>query len=103
MNKSNELSNHIDEVEEGECGYSFDSKTKKIKVFRYHDTRANSYWNLPESLCSSKSILNIQSGDNFSFLWCVLAQLHEVDIHRGRVAHIKNTFKNSITVMYNFL
>ena len=36
--------------------------------------------------CSLKSIVNMQNEDNFCSLWCVLAHLHEVDIHRERVS-----------------
>ena len=69
VNVANELNHQIDEFEQVESGYIFDSiKKLKAKMFRYHDKRASSYCKLPKSFCSSTSIVNIQNGDNYCFL-----------------------------------
>ena len=92
-NEPHKLSNEIDEFSEGESGYCFDSIAKlSIKMFRYRDMRASSYCKLPIPFCTSKSILNMQNDDNYCFLWCILAQLHEVDIHREWISHYEKQF-----------
>ena len=69
VNEANELSHQIDEFEQGESGYIFDSKKKlTVKMFKYHDIRASSYCKLPKSFSNSKSIVNIQNNDNYCFL-----------------------------------
>ena len=74
VNEANELSDQIDEFEQGESGYIFDSiKKLTVKMFKYHDIRASSYCKLPESFSNSKSIVNIQNNDNYCFLWSILA------------------------------
>ena len=93
VNESIELSDQLDEFEQGESGYIFDSIQKlTVKMFKYHDIRASSYCKLPKSFCNSKSIVNIQNNDNYCFLWSVLAHKYKVDNHRERVSHYTNHF-----------
>ena len=93
LNEANELDHQIDEFEQGESGYIFDSiKTLTLKMFKYHDIRASSYCKLPKSFCNSKSIVNIQNKDNYCFLWSILAHKYKVDNHRERVSHFENHF-----------
>ena len=93
LNESNELSDQIDEFEQGESGYIFDSiKKLTIKMFEYHDIRASSYCKLPKPFCNSKSIVKIQNNDNYCFIWSVLAHKYKVDNHRERVSHYENHF-----------
>ena len=88
INEANELNHQIDEFEQGESGYIFDSmKTITVKMFKYHDKRASSYCKLPKSFCYSKSKVNIQNKDNYCFLWSILAHKYKVDNHRERVSH----------------
>ena len=37
-------------------------------------------------------MVNIQSNDNYCFLWSILAHKYKVDIHRGRLSHYENDF-----------
>ena len=68
VNEANELNHQIDEFEQGESGYIFDSiKKLTVKMFKYHDIRASSYCKLPKPFCNSKSIVNIQNNDNYCF------------------------------------
>ena len=93
INESNELNHQIDEFEQGESGYKFDSiKKLTAKMFKYHDIRASSYCKLPKSFSNSKSIVNIQNIDNYCFLWSILAHKYKVDSHRQRVSHYENHF-----------
>ena len=93
LDESNELNHQIDEFEQGEIGYIFDSiKKLAVKMFKYHDIRASSYCKLPKSFCNSKSIVNIQNNDNYCFLWSILAHKYKVDNHRERVSHFENQF-----------
>ena len=41
-------------------------------MFENHDIRASSYCKLLKSVCSSKSIVNIQNDDSYCFLWSIL-------------------------------
>ena len=60
LNEANELNHHIDEFEQGESGYIFDSiKKLTVKMFKNHDIKASSYCKLPKLFCVSKSIINI--------------------------------------------
>ena len=103
MNEANDLNNQIDEFEEGESGYTFDSITKlTIKMFRYHDKRASSYCKIPKPFCSSKSIVNIQNDDNYCFLWCISAHNYKMDNHREGVSHYKKYFPSFIKVICHF-
>ena len=93
LNESNELNHQIDEFEQGESGYIFDSiKKLTVKMFKYHDIRASSYCKIPKSFSNSKSIVNIQNNDNYCFLWSILAHKYKVDNHRERVSHYTNHF-----------
>ena len=93
INEANELSHQMDEFEQGESGYIFDSIKKLTnKMFKYHDLRASSYCKLPKSFCNSKSIVNIQNNDNYCFLWSILAHKYKVDDHRERVSQYKSHF-----------
>ena len=93
LNEANELSHKIDEFEEGESGYIFDSiKKLTVKMFKYHDIRASSYCKLPEPFFDSKSIVNIQNNDNYCFLCSILAHKYKVNRHRERVSHYENHF-----------
>ena len=93
VNEANELSHQINEFEEGESGYIFDSLKKlTVKMFKYHDIRASSYCKLPKPFCNSKSIVNTQNNDNYCFLWSILAHKCKVDNHRERVSHYENHF-----------
>ena len=84
----------MDEFEQVESGYTFDSiKKLTVKMFKYHDIRASSYCKLPKSFCYSKSIVNIQNNDNYCFLWSILAHKYKVDNHRERVSHYENHFR----------
>ena len=104
VNEANELNHQIDEFEQKESGYIFDSIKKLTKkLFRYHDKRAFSYCKLPKSFCNSTSIVNIQNDDNYCFLWSILAHKYKVDNHRERVSHYKKHFMNLIKVTFNFL
>ena len=68
LKKANEFGNQIDEFEQEESGYTFDSITKLTeKILRYHDKRASSFCKLPKPFCNSKSIVNIQNDVNYSF------------------------------------
>ena len=50
MNETNELSHQIDDFEQGETGYRFDTMKKSaVKMFRYQDIRTSSYCILPKS------------------------------------------------------
>ena len=83
----------MDELEQGESGYNFDSiKKLTVKMFKYRDIRGSSYCKLPESFCNSSSIVNIQNDNNYCFLWSILAQKSKVDNHLERVSHYKNHF-----------
>ena len=93
VNEANELSHQIDEFEEGESGYLFDSiKKLTVKLFKYHDIRASTYCKLPKSFYISNSIVNIQNNDNYCFLWSILAHKCKVHKHRERVSHYENHF-----------
>ena len=93
LNEAIELSHQLDEFERGESGYIFDSMKKlTVKMFKYHDIRASSYYKLPKSFCNSKSIVNIQNNDNYCFLWSILAHKYKVGNHRERVSHYENHF-----------
>ena len=93
VNESNELSDQLDEFEQGESGYIFDSiKKLTVKMFKYHDIRASSYCKLPKSFSNSKSIVKIQNNDNYCFLWSILAYKYKVDNHRERISHYTNHF-----------
>ena len=93
INEANELNHQIDEFEQGESGYIFDSIKKfTVKMFKYHDIRASSYCKLPKSFSNSKSIVNIQNNHNYCFLWSILAHKYKVDNHRERVSHYENHF-----------
>ena len=93
VNEADELTHQIDEFEQGESGYIFDSiKKLTVKMFRYHDIRASSYCKLPKSFCNSTSIVNIRNEDNYCFLWSILANKYKVDNHREKVSHYKNHF-----------
>ena len=72
LNEANELSDQIDDFEQGESGYIFDSlKELTVKMFRYHDKRASRHCNLPKSICGSKSKVNIQNDDYYCLLWSI--------------------------------
>ena len=87
------MNHQIDEFEQGESGYIFDSiKKLTVKMFNYHDIRASSYCKLPKSFYNSKSIVNIQNIDNYCFLWSILAHKYKVDNHRERVSLYENHF-----------
>ena len=61
VNEANELNHQIDEFEQGESGYIFNIiKKLTVKMFRYHEKRASSCCKVPESFCSSTSIVNIE-------------------------------------------
>ena len=93
LNEANDLGQQLDEFEQGESGYIFDSiKKLTVKMFKYHDIRASSYCKLPKSICNSKSIVNIQNKDNYRFLWSILAHKYKVHNHRERVSHYENHF-----------
>ena len=93
LNEANELNHQINEFEQGESGYIFDSMKKlTVKMFRYHDIRTTSYCKLPKSFCSSISIINIQNEVNYFFLWSILAHKYKVDNHRERVSLYKKHF-----------
>ena len=93
VNEANELNHQIDEFEQGEGGYIFDSiKKLTVKMFRYHDIRAPSYCKLPKLYCNSSSRVNIQNDDNYCFLWSILAHKYKVDNHRERVSQYKQHF-----------
>ena len=93
VNESNELNHQIDEFEQVESGYIFDSiKKLTVKMFKYHDIRASSYCKLPKSFCNSKSIVNIQNNDKYCFLSSILAHKYKVDNHRERGSNYKNHF-----------
>ena len=93
LNEANELNHQLDEFEQGESGYIFDSiKKLTVKMFKYHDIRASSYCKLLNPFCNSKSIVNIQNNDNYCFLWSILAYKYKVDNHRERVSHYQNHF-----------
>ena len=93
LNEANELNHQIDEFEQGESGYIFDSiKKLTVKMFKYHDIRASSYCKLPTPFSNSKSIVNIQNNDNYCFIWSILAHKYKVDNHRERVTHYENHF-----------
>ena len=84
----------MDEFEQGESGYIFDSiKKLTVKRFKYHDKRASSYCKLPKSFCNSKSMVNIKNKDNYCFLWSILAHKNKIDNHRERVSHYENPFR----------
>ena len=93
IREADELGHSLDEFEQGESGYIFDSiKKLTVKMFKYHDIRASSYCKLPKSFCNSKSIVNIKNNDNYCFLWSILAHKYKVDNHRERVSHYENHF-----------
>ena len=93
LNEANEISHQMDEFEQGESGYIFDSiKKLRVKMFKYHDIRASSYCNIPKSFFNSKSKVNIQNNDNYCLLWSILAHKYKVDSHRQRVSHYENHF-----------
>ena len=93
LHEADELNHQIDEFEQGESGYIFDSiKKLTVKMFKYHDIKASSYCKLPKPFCNSKSIVNIQNNDNYRFLWSILAYKYKVDNHRERVSNYQNHF-----------
>ena len=94
LNEANELGHQLDEFEQAESGYIFDSiKKLTVKMYKYQDIRASSYCKLPKSSCNSKSIVNIQNKDNYCFLWSILAHKYQIEIHRERVSHYENHFR----------
>ena len=93
LREADELGHNLDEFEQGESGYIFDSiKKLTVKMFKYHDIKASSYCKLPKSFSNSKSTVNIQNNDNYCFLWSILAHKYKVDNHRERVSHYENHF-----------
>ena len=91
MNEAKELGIKIEEFEEGESGHTFDSIAKlTMKMYRCHDRRASSYCKMPKPFCNSKSIVNIETNDNYCSLWCILAHLHEIDTHREKLSQYIN-------------
>ena len=93
VNEANELGHQIEEFEQGESGYIFDSLKKlTVKMFRYHDIRASSYCKLLKSFCNSTSIFKIQNDDNYCFLWSISAHKYKVKNHRERVSNFKRHF-----------
>ena len=93
VNEANVISDQIDEIEQGESGYIFDSiKKLTVKMFRYHDIRASSYCKLLKPFCNSSSMVNIQNNDKYCFLWSILAHKYKVNNHRERVSHYKTHF-----------
>ena len=93
IQEADELGYSLDEFEQRESGYIFDSiKKLTVKMFKYHDIRASSYCKLPKSFSNSKSIVSIQNNDNYCFLWSILAHKYKVDNHRERVSHYENHF-----------
>ena len=50
-----------------------------------------------------KSIVNMQNTeDKNHFLWCISADLHEIDTHRERVSHYKKYFTEPIITDTHF-
>ena len=93
LKEANALGHQLNEFEQGESGFIFDSiKKLTVKMFKYHDIRASSYCKLPKSFCNSKSIVNIQNNDNYCFLWSILAHKYKVGNHRERVSHYEIYF-----------
>ena len=93
LNEANELGHQLEEFQQGESGYIFDSiKKLTVKMFKYFDMRASSYCKLPKLFCNSKSIVNIQNKDNYRFLWSILAHKYKVDNHREKLSHYENHF-----------
>ena len=53
IREADELGHSLDEFEQGESGYIFDSiKKLTVKMFKYHDIRASSYCKLPKPFCN---------------------------------------------------
>ena len=93
VNEANKLNDLIDESEQGESGYIFDSiKKLTLKLFRYHNIRASSYCKLPKPFCISKSIVNKQNDDNYCFLRSILAHKYKVENHREKVSNYEKHF-----------
>ena len=93
MKEANELSHQIDEIEQGESGYIFDSiKKLVVETYRYHDIRVSSHCKVPEPFWSSKSIVNRQNHDNYYFVWSILAHKNKVHNHRERVSQYQKHF-----------
>ena len=87
-NESNELGKQINDFSEGESVYSFESiTTKSIKIFKYNDISAFSYWKIPTPFCNTKSKVNKRNDDNYCFLWCILSHSQQVYKHRERISH----------------
>ena len=93
VNEANEIHHQIDEFEQEESGYIFDSSRKlTVKKFRYHDKRTYSYFISAKSFCSSTSLVNMKNDDNYCFLWYFLAHKHKVDHNREKKSHYKKHF-----------
>ena len=66
---------------EGEgSGWVFDKVISfQVNIHKHVPLRASSYMEIPQSIKSTKTVLNIQNKDNKCFMWSILAALHPVD------------------------
>ena len=84
VDEQNEFEAKVQEYEQTEIGFSFDSMIKLTKQNnKYIDIAASSSCILPKPSCKSKSSKHIQNTEGkYCFLWCISAHLHKVDTHR---------------------
>ena len=50
-----------------------------MSIHKHAPLRASSFMEIPQSIKSTKTVLNIQNKDNKCFMWSILAALHPVD------------------------
>ena len=50
----------------------------QVSIHKHAPLKASSYMEIPESIKSTKTVLNIQNKDNRCFMWSILAHLHPV-------------------------
>ena len=103
MNEANELNIQIEELQQGESGYFFDSMLDlTIELFRFQDIRASSYWQLLKPFNNSKSNF-IEQNDDFYCFYCIFWVIYIKWIITVKGCHIKKTiFMNSIKVKDSF-
>ena len=57
-----------------------------LELYKVNDTQASSYIELPEKYQNNNTIINIKSDDQYCFLWCILAHLCPVEVHKNRTS-----------------
>ena len=83
----NTLIQKLDDEQLEGSGFVFQEIEEVIlEIYKVNDIQASSWVELPGKHKDSKSIINIKNNDQYCFLWCVLAQLYPVEIHKDRIS-----------------